>query len=539
MLLFLYFTLICHQTTSLFPGGTIEDGDYRHLYPLTCIKFNVLSNEIKGLSYVLGSIENWEYPKDKLSIDFYIYDETTNNALVRWKTELNKLFHSITINRNTKNWRESGLVSARNNNCGRVLISNIGILLSERALINLSQLDEVVVSPLLFDGFQGKTNAENYGITELTNDFLEFKEKNNIEIKDVLIEPIYINLKKMDSSYLTFEKDNIRNVDKSANEIEVFLYSAKIMNIPLYLNNNHDYGYFFDYKNLEKDEKEDIINLFSANRISENGLYSLLPSKVLKKSYPIPNKFSFDEIYLINLKRRSERMEKMNEILKTVGFMYKRWDAVDGKKLTDEEISNKIKFLPNYMDPYHKRPMKKGEIGCFLSHYKIWEDVVKNKLNKVIVFEDDIRFSKNATGILRRLVSDLDTTNEEWDFIYLGRRKENPKAKEYFITGHKHLSSVTYSYWTLGYALSNNGARKLLEGKPMEKMMALDEYIPIMYDSHPFNEWKNHFSNRNLKAYTVYPLIVTPEKYTNEPGYISDTEDSIIIKKNEFSKEEL
>ncbi|CEF67199.1 Glycosyltransferase 25 family member [Strongyloides ratti] len=511
MLFLLYFILIFHQTTSLFPGASIDD----------------------------GNVENWEYPKDKLSINFYIYDETTNTALIRWKKELNKLFHSITIHQDIKNWRENSLTLARNNNCGRVFISNIGIILSEKALINLSKLDSPIVSSLLFDGFQGKTNAENYGITDLNEEFLEFNEKNNLEINDILIEPIYINLKKMDSSYLTFEKDNIRNVDKDSNEIEVFLHSAKIMNIPLYLNNQYNYGYFFDYENLEKNEKEDLINLFVANRISEGDLYSLPSSKILKKSYPIPNRFSFDKIYLINLKRRSERMEKMDEILKTVGFMYERWEAVDGKKLSDEDISKTIKFLPNYMDPYHKRPMKKGEIGCFMSHYKIWENVVKNNLNKVIVFEDDVRFSKNATGILRRLVSDLDTTNEEWDFIYLGRRKENPKAKEYFIPGHRHLSSVTYSYWTLGYALSNSGAKKLLAGKPLEKMMALDEYIPIMYDNHPFIEWKKYFSNRNLKAFTVYPLIVVPERYTNDPGYVSDTEDSIVIEKVEIPKEEL
>uniref|UniRef100_A0A0N5BWU0 Glycosyltransferase 25 family member n=1 Tax=Strongyloides papillosus TaxID=174720 RepID=A0A0N5BWU0_STREA len=541
--IYIFFLLLIflnyYKISALFPGASIEDGDYRHLYPLTCIKFNVPSDEIKSISYVLGSVENWEYPKDRLSIEFYVYDQTTNTALHRWKKEFNKLFHSIYINENVKNWRENSLISGRRNNCGRVLISNIGILLSEKALIQLSMIDSVIVSPLLFDGFRGITNAEVYGITDLSEEYLQLEDKFNLELNDVLIEPIYINLNKMDSSYLTFEKDNIRNVEIDSDETEVFLYSAKIMNIPLYLINNYHYGYFFDYKNLEKNEKEDLVNLFIANWISENGIYSLPTSKILKTSYSIPNKFSFDKIYLINLKRRNERMEKMNEILKTIGFMYERWEAVDGKNLNDEEISKKIKFLPNYIDPYHKRPMKKGEIGCFLSHYAIWEDVVKNNLNKVIVFEDDIRFSKNATGILRRLVSDLDTTKQKWDFIYFGRRKENPKAKEYFIPGHKHLSSVTYSYWTLGYALSKSGAEKLLAGNPLQKMMALDEYIPIMYNNHPFDEWKNHFPNRNLEAYTVYPLIVTPERYTNEPGYVSDTEDSIIVQKVDIVKEEL
>uniref|UniRef100_A0A0N4ZVL9 Glycosyltransferase 25 family member n=1 Tax=Parastrongyloides trichosuri TaxID=131310 RepID=A0A0N4ZVL9_PARTI len=533
--------LLSKNVYSLFPGATPDDGDYRHLYPLNCIKFNVPENEIKVLSYVLGNIENLEYPKDRLSVDFYIYDQTTDRALTRWKKELNKVFHSINIYSNTKNWLEDGLTSARKYGCKRVILSNIGILFSEKALIDLIKIDDniVIVTPLLHDGFGERTNADAFGLENLSDEYLRLQDKRNLKLNGVLIEPIYINLKKMDSTYLTFDKGNVRNVNNDIDEKGVFLHSAKMMNISLYLNNEHHYGYFFDYKNLKKEEKEDVINLFVANWISEYGIYSLPTSIALKPSYPLPSKYGFDKIYLVNLKRRDERMKKMNEILKTVGFMYERVDAVDGKQLTDKYIKEKIKFLPNYVDPYHKRPMKKGEIGCFLSHYRIWEDVVNNNLNRVIVFEDDIRFSKNATGILRHLIYDIDNNKDTWDFIYFGRRKENPKVQEYFVPGHKHLSTVTYSYWTLGYALSYNGAKKLLEGRPLENMMALDEYIPIMYDNHPFEEWKNHFKNRNLKAFTIYPLIVTPERYTNEPGYVSDTEDSNVVEKKDFIKEEL
>ena len=34
-----------------------------------------------------------------------------------------------------------------------------------------------------------------------------------------------------------------------------------------------------------------------------------------------------------------------------------------------------IKMLPGYKDPYHGRPLTKGELGCFLSHYNIWKEV--------------------------------------------------------------------------------------------------------------------------------------------------------------------
>ena len=47
------------------------------------------------------------------------------------------------------------------------------------------------------------------------------------------------------------------------------------------------------------------------------------------------------------------------------------------------------------------------------------------------------------------------------------------------------LAIPHYSYWTLGYLLSRRGAVKLLEAKPLEKMLPVDEYFPIMYNRHP------------------------------------------------------
>lgn len=32
-------------------------------------------------------------------------------------------------------------------------------------------------------------------------------------------------------------------------------------------------------------------------------------------------------------------------------------------------------LLPGYQDPYSGRTLTKGEVGCFLSHYSVWEEV--------------------------------------------------------------------------------------------------------------------------------------------------------------------
>lgn len=55
--------------------------------------------------------------------------------------------------------------------------------------------------------------------------------------------------------------------------------------------------------------------------------------------------------------------------------------------------------------------------------------------------------------------------------------------REEFVTAH--TTKPLYSYWTLGYLISERGARKLLDAKPLDNMLPVDEFLPIMFDQHP------------------------------------------------------
>jgi collagen beta-1,O-galactosyltransferase len=161
---------------------------------------------------------------------------------------------------------------------------------------------------------------------------------------------------------------------------------------------------------------------------------SIYHSPALDVWVPEPSWFGFDNIYVINLKRRPKRLERMREIMKLLGVEFSLFEAVDGQLLGEKDMSG-IRMLPGYLDPYYKRPIKRGEIGCFLSHYRIWEEMVEKDLDRVLIFEDDIVFAENATKILREMVEDLMKAQTDWDLIYLGRKKNDANAKEFFIQG--------------------------------------------------------------------------------------------------------
>ena len=55
---------------------------------------------------------------------------------------------------------------------------------------------------------------------------------------------------------------------------------------------------------------------------------------------------------------------------------------------------------------------------------------------------------------------------------------------EEFVKGSSKIVYAKYSYWTLGYVIKLSGAKKLIAGNPLSKMVPVDEYIPIMFDDH-------------------------------------------------------
>ena len=67
---------------------------------------------------------------------------------------------------------------------------------------------------------------------------------------------------------------------------------------------------------------------------------------------------------------------------------------------------------------------------------------------------------------------------------YVGRKILDWESEK-LVPGATQLSVPHYSYWTLGYLISLRGARKLIEANPLNKLLPVDEYLPIMFNAHP------------------------------------------------------
>lgn len=153
--------------------------------------------------------------------------------------------------------------------------------------------------------------------------------------------------------------------------------------------------------------------------------------------------------------------------------------------------------------------------------------MLENNYERILILEDDLRFVSGFSRRLRATVGEADFSLADWELLYIGRKRMS--SNEVAVPGTRLLAYPSYTYWTLAYALRRSGAQKLMVQRPLERMIAVDEFLPIMFDRHPNKEWLQQFGPRDLVAISAEPLLVEPLRYTGEPFYVSDTEDSEVI----------
>ena len=97
---------------------------------------------------------------------------------------------------------------------------------------------------------------------------------------------------------------------------------------------------------------------------------------------------------VINLSHRKDRLDKFKQ--NNADYIsYDVLKAVDGYKVEYKDL-RKMGFDTDHdwIDPILNTPLTKGEVGCFLSHWKAWKQCIK--LNEpILVLEDDAIVTEN------------------------------------------------------------------------------------------------------------------------------------------------
>jgi len=109
------------------------------------------------------------------------------------------------------------------------------------------------------------------------------------------------------------------------------------------------------------------------------------------------------KIFVISLRRATERRRHMERLLSSLGLNAEFVDAVDGSSLTPEQQAtyDRDRALRVY-----GAEMTPAEIGCHLSHLSIYERIVREGLGVTLVLEDDIECDGELPVVLEAALRD-------------------------------------------------------------------------------------------------------------------------------------
>ncbi|XP_029491289.1 procollagen galactosyltransferase 1-like isoform X1 [Oncorhynchus nerka] len=518
----------------------------------------VCRNSEHSLPYFLGNIERLNFPKDRVAI-WVATDHNVDNttAILRdWLVKVQKLYHYVEWRPqeepteyqdadSPKQWtnlryahvmklRQAALDSARDMWADYFMVVDCDNLLTNpNVLWKLIKEKKTIVAPMLesraaYSNFWcGMTSQGYYKRTPAYIPMRRQVRKGCFAVP-MVHSTFLIDLRKEASRQLAFHPPH-PDYSWAFDDIIVFAFSARMADVQMFLCNRETYGYFpvpLRAHNSLTDEADSFLHsLLEVNVRNPH----VLPSEYISAPIKIQDKLGFDEVFMINLKKRTDRRDRMLRTLYEQEIACKVIQAVDGKAMNISEINALgIHMLPGYSDPYHGRPLTKGELGCFLSHYNIWKEIAERGLKSSLVIEDDLRFEVFFKRRLMNLMSEVESQGLDWDLIYIGRKRMQVDRPEKSVPNIHNLVEADYSYWTLGYMMSLQGAQKLLRAEPLKRILPVDEFLPVMFNKHPVSDYMEQFELRDLKAFSAEPLLVFPTHYTGDAGYISDTETSVV-----------
>ena len=221
-----------------------------------------------------------------------------------------------------------------------------------------------------------------------------------------------------------------------------------------------------------------------------------------------------DEAYVINLDRRSDRLDKFKTNNKAIKNRVYKWRATDGRSL---QLTAPIVHCFRNND----FKWKKSVMGCALSHLGVWEKLANDPLAKsYLIMEDDVVFESRW---LIRWMTAAKSIPQDADVIYLGGILPPNKAtfqqviepvNDYFakvakntlFSGPRGAPRRYFHFCNYAYVLTQRGAQKLISLIKDKGIFTSGDHMIV-----------NH-GDQLLNIYFTTPLLATCFQ-ENDPVY--------------------
>jgi GR25 family glycosyltransferase involved in LPS biosynthesis len=139
-----------------------------------------------------------------------------------------------------------------------------------------------------------------------------------------------------------------------------------------------------------------------------------------EKKYIIqPRTTSNIDYFCISLNYRQKKYETVRNTLARQNIDVVKFAGIEGKKLPFETFDRGM-MTPSYKNHFLKTPKQKGHLGATFSHAGVWQDIIDNKRERTVIFEDDVLVDPDFSEQLQDRLQRMDLVNPDWDILLLG-----------------------------------------------------------------------------------------------------------------------
>jgi GR25 family glycosyltransferase involved in LPS biosynthesis len=218
------------------------------------------------------------------------------------------------------------------------------------------------------------------------------------------------------------------------------------------------------------------------------------------------------QAWVINLDKNTTKLNAFNNSYNSTDLVVlpiKRFPAILGSALdptiylTDFGLIEYTAVKKNgYRTKHHQ--LTSGAIGCFLSHYKLYELLLLDTANDFyLIFEDDIHIDTNA---YEKIIKILENPPIDWDIILLGyHRLMVPRSDDSYFKFN--------AYWGMyAYIINKKGAQKMINNYDGKMDCQIDSFISWLSINNKINIYavKMPFVYPDGSNYSDIQIIIKP-----------------------------
>jgi len=193
-------------------------------------------------------------------------------------------------------------------------------------------------------------------------------------------------------------------------------------------------------------------------------------------------------MYVISL-RREDRLKNIEDQQKKINHNIEIFNAVKGDKLDLDNMINDGIISSSWKNGAE---YKKREVGCYLSHYNIYNKILNDREpGYTIIFEDD--FNIIVDHFIINVNKIVESLNDDFDVIFLGNYTNN--HGELFKDNIYYVNQNDILIGCFGYIVNN---------RCIDKIIRFTKNIDMPID------WKFYTlcKNGELNIFVAYPNLV-------------------------------